>query len=65
MISINIIHSNKQKNNNIIDEEDDSDYSYKDDEEDDSDYEPGKSDKKTKKSCITCNNSKESGFVKS
>ena len=40
---------NKTKNNNIIDEEDDSDYSYKDDEEDDSDYEPGKSDKKTKK----------------
>jgi hypothetical protein len=38
---------NKQKNNNIIDEEDDSDYSYKDDEND-SDYEPEKSNKKTK-----------------
>ena len=35
------------KNNNIIDEEDDSDYSYKDDKND-SDYEPEKSKKKTK-----------------
>lgn len=43
---------NKQKNNNIIDEEDDSDYSCKDDE-DDSDYEPEKSDKKTKKKTKT------------
>jgi hypothetical protein len=44
---------NKTKNNNIIDEEDDTDYSYKDDEEDDSDYEPEKSDKKTKKKTKT------------
>ena len=45
------VNKEKKQNNNIIDEEDDSDYSYKDDDEDedDSDYEPEKSDKKTKK----------------
>lgn len=46
---------NKTKNNNIIDEEDDSDYSCKDDgdDEDDSDYEPEKINKKTKKKTKT------------
>jgi hypothetical protein len=43
---------NKTKNNNIIDQEDDSDYSCKDDE-DDSAYEPEKSDKKINKKTKT------------
>lgn len=46
---------NKTKNNNIIDEEDDSDYSCKDDgdDEDDSDYEPEKINKKINKKTKT------------